>query len=145
MRDEVSHGGLHPMKVKKDLAWGIVRDFHSAAEADAAAENWARQFQQRAVAEDTEEVGVPFASVVREVGGTSADGKHTQVLEVDKLIEYLSLASSRKEAQRLLLAGAVTIELERQMERHFPLIPPIKPPFRWRIRVGKRQKIAVIA
>src|ERR1700689_245799 len=26
MRDEVSHGGLHPMKVKKDLAWGIVRD-----------------------------------------------------------------------------------------------------------------------
>ena len=52
MRDEVSHGGLHPMKVKKDLAWGIVRDFHSAAEADAAAENWAKQFQQRAVAMD---------------------------------------------------------------------------------------------
>jgi len=36
MRDEVSHGGLHPMKVKKDLAWSIVRDFHSATDADAA-------------------------------------------------------------------------------------------------------------
>jgi hypothetical protein len=38
---------LHPMQAKKDLAWGIVRDFHSAAEADAAAESWAKQFQQR--------------------------------------------------------------------------------------------------
>ena len=37
MRDEVAHGGLHPMQAKKDLAWGIVRDFHSAEAADAAA------------------------------------------------------------------------------------------------------------
>src|SRR6202050_3346313 len=44
MRVDVAAGGLHPMKVKKDLAWSIVRDFHSAAEADAAAESWAKQF-----------------------------------------------------------------------------------------------------
>ena len=30
MRDEVSHGGLHPMKVKKDLAWSIVVDAYSS-------------------------------------------------------------------------------------------------------------------
>src|ERR1700761_902464 len=57
MRDEVSHGGLHPMKVKKDLAWGIVRDFHSAEAADHAAESWARQFQQRTVSGDLPAAG----------------------------------------------------------------------------------------
>ena len=62
MQDEVSHGGLHPMKVKKDLAWGIVRDFHSAAEADAAAENWAKQFQQRAVSDDAPVVQISLAT-----------------------------------------------------------------------------------
>src|SRR5579863_3363606 len=40
MRDEVSHGGLHPMHAKKNLAHGIVRDFHGAAASDAAAESW---------------------------------------------------------------------------------------------------------
>ena len=35
-----------PEKVKKDLAWSIVRDFHSAQAADHAAESWAQTFQQ---------------------------------------------------------------------------------------------------
>jgi tyrosyl-tRNA synthetase len=48
MQAEVSHGGLHPMHAKKNLAAAIVRDFHGAAAADAAAESWAKQFQQRA-------------------------------------------------------------------------------------------------
>jgi tyrosyl-tRNA synthetase len=52
MQAEVASGKLHPMQAKKNLAWGIVRDFHSSAAADTAAENWAKQFQQRAVAED---------------------------------------------------------------------------------------------
>ena len=50
MQIEVADGKLHPMQAKKNLAWGIVRDFHSGDTADAAAENWAKQFQQRAVA-----------------------------------------------------------------------------------------------
>src|SRR3984885_1691700 len=49
MQAEVAGGSLHPMQVKKNLAWGIVRDFHSAEAADAAAENWAKTFQQKAV------------------------------------------------------------------------------------------------
>jgi tyrosyl-tRNA synthetase len=58
MRDEVSHDGLHPMKVKKDLAWGIVRDFHSPEEANAAAENWARQFQQRVMPTEVKRIQI---------------------------------------------------------------------------------------
>ena len=56
MRARVAAGKLHPMQAKKDLAHTITADFHSAAEADAAAENWATQFQQKGVAEDLPEV-----------------------------------------------------------------------------------------
>jgi tyrosyl-tRNA synthetase len=52
MRASVAAGKLHPMQAKKDLAHSITADFHSAAEADAAAESWATQFQQKGVAED---------------------------------------------------------------------------------------------
>ena len=66
MQAEVARmAGLHPMQAKKNLAWGIVRDFHGTAAADAAAESWAKQFQQRAVSED--------AGGARVVGGGGAD------------------------------------------------------------------------
>src|SRR5260370_37030720 len=52
MQDEVRGGSLHPMQAKKNLAWTITKGFHSAAEADAAAESWAKMFQQRGVSED---------------------------------------------------------------------------------------------
>src|SRR5580765_444947 len=52
MKADVASGALHPMQAKKNLAYAITRDFHSAAEAEAAAEGWAKQFQQKAVAED---------------------------------------------------------------------------------------------
>src|ERR1700712_1393398 len=37
MKAEVAGGALHPMQAKKNLAWGITRDFHSDIEANAAA------------------------------------------------------------------------------------------------------------
>src|SRR5271154_2984107 len=40
MRESVNTGKLHPMQAKKDLARTITADFHSAAEAEAAADNW---------------------------------------------------------------------------------------------------------
>ncbi len=52
MQADVASGALHPMQAKKNLAHAITRDFHSQAEADSAAENWAKQFQQRGVCED---------------------------------------------------------------------------------------------
>src|ERR1700690_2503361 len=56
MHAAVDAGDLHPMQAKKDLAQTITADFHSPAEAFAAAENWSKQFQQKAVAEDLPEV-----------------------------------------------------------------------------------------
>src|SRR5271168_4322788 len=52
MQADVASGTLHPMQAKKNLAHTITKDFHSAAGADVAAENWARQFQQGGVSGD---------------------------------------------------------------------------------------------
>jgi len=114
MRDEVSHGGLHPMKAKKDLAWTIVRDFHSAADADAAAESWARQFQQRAVAEDAPVVEVSLASegLVAELGM-----KEGSVVRLPKLLHLAGLASSAGEATRKIAENAVSVDGEKFSEK----------------------------
>ena len=53
------------MALKKELARGIVADFHSPNAATKAAEDWAKQFQKDEVPEDTEEVAVALA----EIGG----------------------------------------------------------------------------
>src|SRR6266568_5307834 len=58
MQSDVASGALHPMQAKKNLAHIITCDFHSQAEADFAAENWAKQFQQRGVSEDVPVVKV---------------------------------------------------------------------------------------
>jgi tyrosyl-tRNA synthetase len=114
MRDEVSHGGLHPMKVKKDLAWGIVRDFHSAAEADAAAENWAKQFQQRAVSDDAPVVRInPYEPTLEEYIQpeipTPGSGP-TRAIRVARLLQLAGLAASAGEATRKIGENAVSID-----------------------------------
>jgi tyrosyl-tRNA synthetase len=117
MRDEVSHRGLHPMKVKKDLAWGIVRDFHSSAEADAAAESWALQFQQRAVAADAPVVEISLSSdglmAVPAANGNilapTTDPELGVAMRLAKLLQLAGLASSNGEAMRKLKENAVSV------------------------------------
>ena len=101
MRDEVSHGGLHPMKVKKNLAWSIVRDFHSADAATAAAESWAKQFQQRAVSEDA-----PLVRIARDEEGLV---DHEGAIRMPKLLQLAGLAGSSGEATRKLGENAVSV------------------------------------
>jgi len=114
MRDEVSHGGLHPMKVKKDLAWGIVRDFHSAVEADAAAESWAKQFQQRAVSDDAPVVEISLATegLLAELGT-----KEDAVVRLPKLLHLAGLASSAGEATRKIGENAVSVDGEKYSDK----------------------------
>jgi tyrosyl-tRNA synthetase len=117
LREEVSHGGLHPMKVKKDLAWGIVRDFHSAADADAAAENWAKQFQQRGVSDDAPVVKVSLSTeglmAVPAPDGNmlvpTSDPELGVAMRLTKLLQLAGLASSNSEAMRKLKENAVSV------------------------------------
>jgi tyrosyl-tRNA synthetase len=106
MREEVTRGNLHPMQAKKNLAHAITADFHSKADADAAGENWATQFQQKGVAEDLPEVEISLATD----GLTAPDSTD---LRIAKLLQVAGLAASGGEATRKLTENAVSINGEK--------------------------------
>jgi len=106
----VTAGELHPMQAKKDLAHTITTDFHSPAEADAAAESWATQFQQKGVAED-----LPVVEINLDAEGLQASESADlpPTLRVAKLLVLAGLAASTGEATRKLAENAVSINGEK--------------------------------
>jgi tyrosyl-tRNA synthetase len=114
MKADVASGALHPMQAKKNLAHTITRDFHSQAEADAAAEGWAKQFQQKSVADD-----VPVVRIALSEDGLvtpATDGAASQI-KIAKLLHLAGLAASSGEATRKLSENAVSINGEKFNER----------------------------
>jgi tyrosyl-tRNA synthetase len=77
-----------------------------AAEADAAGENWAKQFQQGKVAEDAPVVEVSLATEGLRAPATSDMGT---ILRIPRLIVLAGLASSAGEATRKLAENAVSL------------------------------------
>ena len=112
MQADVASGALHPMQAKKNLAHAITADFHSAAEAGAAAENWAQQFQQRGVGED-----LPVVEIALTAEGLAAlsdnDNCDGSAIRIAKLLQLAGLASSAGEATRKLAENAVSINGEK--------------------------------
>ena len=106
MQADVASGTLHPMQAKKNLAHTITRDFHSQGEADAAAENWAKQFQQRGVSED---VPVVKVSLKQEGLASLLDLPGNSTLKTAKLLQLAGLAASTGDATRKLAENAVSI------------------------------------
>ena len=102
MQADVASGKLHPMQAKKNLARAITRDFHSAAEADAAGEGWAKMFQQRGVSED-----VPVVQVSRSALAAEGD------VPLAKLLQLAGLAKSNGEAARKIQENAVSVNGEK--------------------------------
>ena len=146
MQADVASGALHPMQAKKNLAHAITKDFHSEAEANAAAENWARQFQQGGVSEDLEEMAIRLEDVAVadavSLGQALQDPKAEIFLRVPKLAAALGLASSTTEANRKLHEGAIRIghEVQKDMNLRCP-----DRPAKILVRLGKRAKIAVVS
>jgi tyrosyl-tRNA synthetase len=114
MQEHVRDGSLHPMQAKKNLAWTITRGFHSQEDADAAAEGWAKMFQQRGVSED-----VPVVSVSLGTEGLIGifDLENGHELKMPKLLTLAGLASSAGEATRKLVENAVSVNGEKFGER----------------------------
>src|SRR5450755_974197 len=105
MKADAGSGKTHPMSLKKELARGIVADFHSADAAAKAAEDWAKQFQRNELPEDLELVEIPVAAVapgsakgaVHVIGGTEQT-RETDLVRIDKLVRFAGLAASNTEA-----------------------------------------------
>jgi tyrosyl-tRNA synthetase len=84
----------HPMDAKKALAREIVGQFHGRPEAQAAEERWVKRFSERRT-EDAPDVDVPPTA-----------GEES----LAKLLVERGMAGSRKEAERLIQQGAVTLD-----------------------------------
>ncbi len=154
MKADAASGKAHPMALKKELARGIVADFHSAEAATKAAEDWAKQFQKREIPDDVEELPVRFEDVVSvpisEIEWSSGGGLERPIISnkflppgiyLDKLLVKCGLAESRSDAARKLKQGAVRIGND-VAEGNTILVDGL--PRKLALRVGKRAKIAVI-
>jgi len=130
LQRQVQAGQLHPMEAKKTLAGRIVADFHSAAQAKEAAENWARQFQRDEVPENIEDVSLQAG----EFGAPDGNGRSS--IKLDKLLVRAGLAGSASDAQRKIKAGSVRIDGQqtRELFLHTAL------PAQLIIRVGRLMK-----
>lgn len=132
MQAQVASGELHPMQAKKNLSFTITRDFHGEAEATAAAENWALQFQERRVAADLDTVTVPLATPGLLAPATP---DMPEPVHLPTLMVAAGLAASKGEAQRKLSENAVSINNERFSGRLFSRDALGEAPV---MRVGKR-------
>ena len=104
MRTRVQQGEVHPMEIKMQLGKLIVTDFHSAADAARAAEEFNRVVRRGEVPADIQTVPLPEG--VRVEKG----------IRVDKTLARVGLADSVTEAVRKIKAGAVEINGEKVTE-----------------------------
>ncbi len=102
---EVKAGKAHPMEVKGELARRIVADFHGGPAARAAAEEFERVFRRREAPELVSERRID-AGARKQLGGKSS-------VRLARLLDYLKLAPSRTEAERLIKQGAVELDGKR--------------------------------
>ncbi len=146
MQEQVRDGSLHPMQAKKNLARTITKGFHSQVEADAAAEGWAKMFQQKGVREDAEEVEVSLASLSPrwEQPGKEAP---VAIVRLSRLLVACGLAESNADGERKIKAGAfhATEGVTIQGADRGVLEIVVRSGERFPLRVGKRAKMVVIS
>ena len=87
----------HPMDAKKALAREIVTQFHGAASAREAEDRWVKRFSERKTEDAPELTVAPTAGEV----------------PLARLLTEHGLAASRKEAERLITQGAVSLDGEK--------------------------------
>jgi len=109
----------HPMDAKKALAREIVGQFHGAEAGRAAEDGWVKRFSERSV-EDVPELQVAATA------GPEA---------LAKLLVDRGLAGSRKEGERLIQQGAVSLDGEKVMNQRQTL--ELRPGMAVLVRVGK--------
>jgi tyrosyl-tRNA synthetase len=125
LREPADRGERNPRDIKADLAKRIITDFHSAADANHAAEEFDRIFRQKQAPDKIEE---------RTVAGGD--------WSLPQLLVEIGLAPSKAEARRLIEQGGVNVDGERRTIVNDVLVLQAgKPPLE--IKVGKRRFLRV--
>ncbi len=128
LKRRTSAGEMNPMDAKMDLGRQIVTDFHSAADAARAVEEFTRVVRQGEMPADVVSYSVPQNAIV--AGAPNIDGL---TVRVDRLLVGTNLVESTSDAARKRMEGAVSIDNARVKEpTHF------LPHGQHIIRVGKK-------
>lgn len=98
IKEAIEGNEVNPMDIKKDLAWTIVKEYHTEDDANRAAEEFTRVFSRGQTPED-----IPVVEIEKD---KLEDGK----LWIVKLIANTGLVSSNSEARRMIKQGAVSID-----------------------------------
>ena len=122
----VAEGDLHPKQAKGDLGRRIVTDFHDAAAAAHAAEEFERVFARHSEPDAVREVRLQ----------TSAEP-----IWLPKLLVAVGLAKSNGEARRLIQQGGVSLDGERLADPGIEI--EAATPASHLIKVGKRHFVRV--
>jgi tyrosyl-tRNA synthetase len=124
LRHATVTGERNPRDVKVELAKSIVSDFHSAADAQAAEEEFNRIFKSKQVPENIQEVSV-----------------QSGLWKLPRLLVDSGLAPSMAEARRLIEQGGVSVEGEKHSLADAEL--SLSPELTVLIQVGKRKFLRV--
>ncbi|MDP3787801.1 MAG: tyrosine--tRNA ligase [Candidatus Chromulinivorax sp.] len=95
MKSHVAAGTVHPMDLKKQMAFGIIQEFWSQPEAVAAQENFIALFQKKDLSQG-KQVALPATM--------------SNPVWIIDLIKELGAISSTSEGKRLIESGAVSID-----------------------------------
>jgi tyrosyl-tRNA synthetase len=120
MRARIGGGEVHPMRAKAELARLIVTDFHSAAEAARAEEEFDRVVRRHEIPAEMETVELPR-------------------MRIDKMLAKTGLAASVSDAVRKIKAGAVEINGQRVHDLALP-----EAPAEMIVQVGKNWRRVVV-
>jgi tyrosyl-tRNA synthetase len=123
LREGIASGALHPRQVKLDLAKRIVSDFHSAEAAGIAAQQ--------------------FENVLSEGKGAGSDVSGRIAISdwrINRILVETKLASSVKDADRLVKQGAVTLATAGSDFRAVTNPAERIDPSEYTIRAGKHYK-----
>lgn len=127
LKESCATGERNPRDIKVELGKRIITDFYSAAEAEAAEEEFVRRFRHKETPDEVEERSVP--------------SNQDQGWDLATLLVTVGLAPSKAEARRLITQGGVSVDGEKQ-DAETPLR-------QWRsgevalLKVGKRRFMRV--
>jgi tyrosyl-tRNA synthetase len=124
LRSQIDEG-KNPRDIKVDLAKSIIRDFHSAKAAEAAADEFNRRFVQKEIPDEIEEKTFPA-------------GTH----KLADILAETGLASSKGDARRLIEQGGVKVNGEKATTANTDIAITSSGVL---LQVGKRKFLKVLA
>jgi tyrosyl-tRNA synthetase len=126
LADEVKAGKKHPMDVKMSLAQEIIADFHGEAAAEKAAAEFQRVFRDREAPEEAPELKVQRGPAKR----------------LTAFLVEQGLASSRREADRLVKQGGVEMDGARVSDVKHEV--DLSAPREFLLRAGKKKFLRIV-